>query len=70
MYKVSKKTENGKRKAENFCFSFGAKSGTDAAEREQRLLAHYAEPQGGKACEAGLKRKTFRFQLSTLNSQL
>ena len=33
-------------------------SGTDDAEREQRVLAHYAEPQGGKACEAGLKRKT------------
>ena len=38
-----------KRKAEN---------GTDAAEREQRELAHYAEPRGGKACVAGLKRKT------------
>ncbi len=57
--KIENKTENGKRKTENFCFSFGAKSGTDAAEREQRVLAHYAEPQGGKACEAGLKRKTF-----------
>ena len=42
-------TESGKRKTE---------SGTDDAEREQRALAHYAEPQGGKACEAGLKRKT------------
>ena len=30
---------------------------TDAAEREQRVLAHFAEPQGGKACEAGLKTK-------------
>jgi hypothetical protein len=30
-------------------------NGTDDAEREQRVLAHYAEPQGGKACEAGLK---------------
>ena len=29
-------------------------SGTDAAERGQRVLAHFAEPQGGKACEAGL----------------
>ena len=27
---------------------------TDAAEREQGVLAHYAEPRGGKACEAGL----------------
>ena len=35
-----------------FCFN-----GTDAAEREQRVLAHYAEPQGGKALEEGLKRK-------------
>ena len=41
--------ENGNRKTEN---------GTDATEREQRVLAHYAEPQGGKACKAGLKRKT------------
>ena len=31
-----------------------AKCKTDAAERGQRLLAYYAEPQGGKACEAGL----------------
>ncbi len=27
---------------------------TDAAEREQRVLAHYAESQGGKALEEGL----------------
>ena len=33
-------------------------NGTDAAERGQRALAHYAEPRGGKACVAGLKRKT------------
>ena len=33
---------------------------TDAAEREQRVLAHFAEPQGGKACEAGLKTKDER----------
>ena len=33
-------------------------NGTDAAERGQRTLAHYAEPRGGKACAAGLKRKT------------
>ena len=31
---------------------------TDAAERGQRALAHYAEPRGGKACAAGLKLKT------------
>ena len=35
------KAENGKRK-------------TDDAEREQRVLAHYAEPQGGKALKEGL----------------
>ena len=23
---------------------------TDAAEREQRVLAHFAEPRGGKLC--------------------
>ena len=32
-------------------------NGTDAAEREQRLLADFAEPQGRKACVAGLKRR-------------
>ena len=32
----------------------GDKSGTDAAEREQRVLALFAEPQGGKARKAGL----------------
>ena len=31
-----------------------AESATDAAERGQRVLAHFAEPRGGKACEAGL----------------
>ena len=31
-----------------------AKCRTDDAERGQRLLANYAEPQGGKACKAGL----------------
>ena len=45
-------------------------NGTDAAEREQSVLAHYAESQGGKACEAGLKRKTENENFSTLNSQL
>ena len=33
---------------------------TDDAEREQRVLAHYAEPQGGKACKAGLKIKSVK----------
>ncbi len=28
---------------------------TDAAEREQRVLAHFAEPQGGKACASRIK---------------
>ena len=32
----------------------GDKFATDAAEREQRALAHFAEPQGGKARKAGL----------------
>ncbi len=27
--------------------------GTDAAEREQRVLAHFAEPRGGKATNVG-----------------
>ena len=30
---------------------------TDAAEREQRVLARFAEPQGGKECEAGLETR-------------
>ena len=37
---------------------FQTENGTDDAEREQRVLARSAEPQGGKACKAGLKRKT------------
>ena len=37
-----------------FCAMRGDKCGTDAAEREQRVLAHFAEPQGGKARKAGL----------------
>ena len=32
-----------------------AKCRTDAAEREQRVLAHYAESQGGKACASRIK---------------
>ena len=35
-------------------YILGEKRETDAAEREQRELAHYAEPRGRKACEAGL----------------
>ena len=36
---------------------YTTENGTDAAEREQRLLADFAEPQGGKAHAVGLKRK-------------
>ena len=36
-----------------------AKCRTDAAEREQRVLAHYAEPRGGKALEEGLMQNAF-----------
>ena len=58
-------------------WSSEARRATDAAEREQRGLAHYAEPRGGKACEAGLKLKTengklfvFRFQFVVKNGPL
>ena len=30
---------------------------TDAAEREQRVLAHFAEPRGGKALDRGVNAK-------------
>ena len=36
------------------CKMQNAKCRTDAAEREQRVLAHFAEPRGGKALEEGL----------------
>ena len=36
---------------------YTTENGTDAAEREQRLLADFAEPQGRKAHAVGLKRK-------------
>ena len=52
-----RKTESGKRKT--IVFRLERENGTDAAEREQSLLADFAEPQGRKACAAGLKRKTF-----------
>jgi hypothetical protein len=32
----------------------GSESATDAAAREQRELALFVEPRGGKACGAGL----------------
>ena len=41
---------SGKRKAEN-----GKRN--RRTKQEQRLLADYALQEGGKACEAGLKRK-------------
>ena len=41
---VKRKTENGKRNRRT--------------KQEQRLLADYALQEGGKACKAGLKRKT------------
>ena len=46
---------------------------TDDAERAQRELAHYAEPRGRKACEAGLtengERKTENGEL-TMRSEI
>ena len=36
------------------CRMQNAKCKTDAAEREQRVLAHFAEPRGGKALKEGL----------------
>ena len=40
-----------------------AKCKTDAAEREQRVLAHFAEPRGGKALEEGLMQNAkFKMQ--------
>ena len=36
------------------CRMQNAECKTDAAEREQRMLAYYTEPQGGKALEEGL----------------
>ena len=49
---------NGKRKgflgALELFGALGVECKTDAAEREQRVLAHYAEPRGGKALEEGL----------------
>ena len=47
-----------------------AKFKTDAAEREQRVLAHYAEPQGGKALGEGLMQNAkFRMQNSKFKIQ-
>ena len=36
------------------CKMQNAKCKTDAAERAQRELAHFAEPRGGKSLEEGL----------------
>jgi len=47
--------QNAKCRMQNAkCKMQNAKCRTDAAEREQRVLAHYAESQGGKALEEGL----------------
>ncbi len=40
-----------------------AKCRTDAAERGHSVLAHCAEPQGGKACKAGLMQNAKLFFL-------
>ncbi|MBO7194523.1 MAG: glutaminyl-peptide cyclotransferase [Alistipes sp.] len=72
-YKGNKKrkTESGKRKTFFLFFGFclECKNGTDAAERAQSGLAHSAEPRGGKACAAGLKRKAENFFLSRSNRE-
>ena len=45
---------------------------TDAAEREQRVLAHYAESQGGKALEEGLMQNAEleSLEVEMLNAKL
>ncbi len=49
------KMQNAECKMQNAkCRMQNAECKTDAAEREQRVLAHFAEPQGGKALEEGL----------------
>ena len=52
------------------CKMQNVKCKTDAAEREQRVLAHFAEPRGGKALEEGLMQNAklvFRFPFSVLS---
>ena len=51
VFAVAVPTENGKRNRRT--------------KQEQRVLAHYALQEGGKACAAGLKRKTFPTTTST-----
>jgi hypothetical protein len=51
------KTESGKRKT--FVFRLERESGSDERSNGERLLAGYLLQGGAKACEAGLKRKTF-----------
>ena len=54
-YEALREMQNAECRMQNAkCEMQNAKCRTDAAEREQRVLAHYAEPQGGKALEEGL----------------
>jgi hypothetical protein len=53
-----RKTESGKRKTFVFRFSLGVGKRNRRTKQEQRVLAHYALQEGGKALEEGLKRKT------------
>ena len=46
-----------------------SKCKTDAAEREQRVLAHYAEPQGGKALGEGLIQNA-KFKIQNAKSKV
>ena len=51
--------QNSKCRIQNSkCEIQNSKFKTDAAEREQRVLAHFAEPRGGKALEEGLMRNS------------
>ncbi len=50
------------------CRMQNAKCRTDAAERGHSVLAHCAEPQGGKACKAGLMQNAKLFFLPKLSN--
>ena len=63
LYLCKYKKKNGKRKTESgkllvFRFSLGVGKRNRRTKQEQRVLAHYALQEGGKACGAGLKVKT------------
>ena len=45
-------------KWKTFSFSLGVGKRNRRTKQEQRVLARYALQEGGKDCEAGLKRKT------------